>query len=101
MPFYGSILYREVFLEGSGSLGGPQGRPGGGAKGIYKIPPHDIVAGLTLGIYFIKRGGTEKPPLRGRVLSIRLVVPQTATGLQGQQPLVKQDKVGKGSRLNG
>jgi len=80
----------------------PARAAGGGTRGIYKIPPHDIVAGLTLGIYFIKRGGTEKPPpFWGRVLSIRLVVPQTATGLQGQQPLVKQDKVGKGSRLNG
>lgn len=50
---------------------------------------------LTLYKGSVKKGGTELNT------KAQHVVPKTAAGLQGEQPLVKQDKVGKGSRLNG
>lgn len=41
-----------------------------------------------------RAGGSRPLPRAG----LHKAVPQTATGLQGEQPLVKQDNVGKGSR---
>ena len=38
--------------------------------------------------------------IRGRYLNARQIVPTTASGLQGQQPLVKQKNVDKGIRQN-
>ena len=44
------------------------------------------------------RGEEVSKPPPSRRAGLRNAVPQTAAGLQGEQPLVWQDNVGKGSR---
>lgn len=95
--FYGSISYREVPPEG----GFVSRFCGEWAKKYQKDFSTLYSRETDFGSMFHKKGGDRRMFSFEDSQPICLVVPKTAAGLQGQQPLVKQDKVGKGSRLNG